>query len=87
MTSYIMDNNLQDKYAEWYLYNDVGMPLAVAVAHGLCSPTEMGVAVIEETYSLLCEELDINPNDKYESLEDILDDFIDLSDDEDEDEG
>lgn len=85
MAGHIQDNNKYDEYFEWWTFNDIGIPLAVATTNLLCTPTQQGWGYINETYENLCKELEINPDDDYDSLEDILDDYIRLDDDEEDD--
>jgi hypothetical protein len=68
------------KYVDFFDYNDLGLPLAVAVDSELCTLNDKGLEVLNETYDLLCDELGADKDEEYELIEDMLDD------DEDEDE-
>lgn len=41
-------------------YNDLGIPLAVSLDANLCTLTDEGIEVLNETYNLLCDELGID---------------------------
>lgn len=58
-------------YDEFFQYNDLGMPLAISVDADLCTLTDEGKKILEETYNLLCDELGIDRKD-YASYDDML---------------
>ena len=68
------------KYADFFDYNDLGLPLAVAVDSELCTLNDKGLEVLNETYDLLCEELGADKDEEYEFIDDMIEE------DEDEDE-
>ena len=61
--------------AEWQdfmTYNDLGLPLADAVANGLVlelSPA--GEAIVQETYTMLCNRLGIDPSESFDEPNDF----------------
>jgi hypothetical protein len=60
-----------EDFTDFIEYNDLGLPMSYMVAEGLikeCSPT--GEALIEETFNMFCELLEITDED-FEVLEDI----------------
>jgi hypothetical protein len=69
---------------EFFEYNDLGVPVAIAMSANAVTLTEVGVDIIEETWLQLFDTvMNSNPEGDYEVLEDILMDFVE--DDEDED--
>lgn len=58
-------------YEDFFNFNDLGIPLAVAVDADLCVLTDDGKDVLNETYELLCNELGIDNKD-YDSYDDML---------------
>jgi hypothetical protein len=52
-------------------YNDIGIPLAYAVAEELAKPTEIGIRYVEETYDLLLQSLDVD-DEFCETLDDLF---------------
>ena len=62
-------------FDDFFAYNDLGIPLAVAVKAGLCELNEEGNVVLAETYAMLLTELGIEDLEKeYKSLDDVLED-------------
>lgn len=57
---------------EFRQYNDMGLPLAYAVAVDIVEPKEKAKEFIEETWILLCKLLEVDPDKEYEDSEDIL---------------
>jgi hypothetical protein len=62
------DSDLED----FIEYNDIGLPLAYAFAEDLAKPTEIATRYIEETFALLVEALEVNPDLEYESLDEMF---------------
>ena len=63
---------------EFFDYNDLGVPLAIAITNNLCTITDEGIKVIEETYNNVCDEMEV-PNDiDYDSIGDMHDKFREL---------
>jgi hypothetical protein len=52
-------------------YNDLGLPLAYAVANDIVEPTDKATNFISETFTLLLAGLGIEDND-YGCLDDVL---------------
>ena len=62
-------------FEDFFAYNDLGIPLAVAVSSELCELNKRGHEVIDETYLLLLTELNlenVNFDKEYDDLDDIL---------------
>ena len=65
----------EEAFEEFFVYNDLGLPLAVAVFNDLCELNDKGVSVLEETYTLLLVELEVEDIYKeYNNLDEILED-------------
>lgn len=58
-------------FDDFYDYNDLGIPLAVAFEADVCTLNDKGVEVLNETYALLCDELGIDNKD-YNSYDDMV---------------
>lgn len=65
----------RDFFSDFLIYNDMGLPLAQAVVYGLANPTLEGNALIYETWTNMCELLDIDPNNDYEDFDDCLEEY------------
>ena len=62
-------------FDDFFAYNDLGIPLAVAVKAGLCELNTQGNVVLDETYAMLLTELGIDDLDKeYKDLDEVLED-------------
>ena len=64
-------------FEDFFDYNDLGLPLAVALSAELCELNKRGHEVIDETYLLLLTELrleNINFDKEFKDLDDILED-------------
>ena len=72
---------------EFFEYNDLGVPIAVAMSSNAVTLTKVGAGIIEETWLQLCEvAMNGNPDGDYEVLDDILMSMDEFSlDDDDED--
>lgn len=65
--SYRNDEEFQD----FIEYNDLGMPLAYAIANNIVKSTEMAQSFIEETFDLFLASLEIE-DVGFENLNDVL---------------
>ena len=60
------------KYYEFFDYNDLGLPVAVAVDSEVCTLNDKGLEVLNETYDLLCDELGADKDEEYEFIDDMI---------------
>jgi hypothetical protein len=58
---------------DFFVYNDLGLPLAFAFAEGIINHTPTLEQYVNETFALFLEGLDVEDTG-FESLEDLLDD-------------
>jgi hypothetical protein len=65
--SYRNDEQFQD----FIEYNDLGLPLAYAIAEGVVSSTELAQRFVEETFDVFLAGLDIT-DAGFENLDEIL---------------
>lgn len=66
--SYLDDEEFED----FFIYNDLGVPMAVMYKNNLIIPTSEGENLLQETYSDLCDLFGANPDDDYENLNDLI---------------
>ena len=59
------------QFEDFIEYNDMGLPLAYAVAEGIVDTTDLATNFINETFDLLIVGLEIEDTG-FESLDDIL---------------
>jgi hypothetical protein len=60
-----------EEYSDFFEYNDLGVPLAITITAGLAEINKTGIEVIDETYSLLCELVEVDEKLKINSIADF----------------
>lgn len=73
IVQFTQDQFVNEEYDEFFNYNDLGVPIAIALSNGLVNLTEDGEALINETWKDLCELFDADPEEEYESIDDLMD--------------
>lgn len=53
-------------------YNDLGIPLAVAVVAEIADIKNDGTQIIDETYNLMCELLEIDKDKEYTNYDEYI---------------
>lgn len=59
-------------FADFFEYNDLGLPMAYALSHNIVKSTEKAEAFVNETFLLLLASLGIEEDTGYDNLDDIL---------------
>ncbi len=62
----------EDQFKEFADYNDIGLPIAHLVHTGLCNMNKEAELYIEETYDLLIAAMGVDPDEVYETIEDMI---------------
>jgi len=65
----------RDFFSDFVIYNDMGLPLAQGLAYNLCTLTEEGQKIVEETWAGLCDTLLLERDWEYLSFDEMLDIF------------
>jgi hypothetical protein len=65
-----------DLYDEFFHYNDLGIPLAIAINADLCEINDEGVKIIEDTFRELCDAMNIDFTKEYENYDEMLEESI-----------
>lgn len=60
------------EYEEFFDYNDLGIPMSIAITQDMVILTNEGEQLLEETWKDLCLLFDANPDDEYESIDDLI---------------
>jgi len=60
-----------DNFEDFFAYNDLGLPLAYAVANGIVKGTEVSTKFINETFMLLLASLEVE-DEGFSTLDDIF---------------
>lgn len=74
LVEFIQANFTNPKFNEFFNYNDLGLPLAVAFENDLCTLNDKGTEVLNETYDLMLDEYGVDKDKTYETLDDIIED-------------
>ena len=61
----------EDEWIDFFIYNDLGLPLAFAFAEGIINHTPTLEQYINETWDLFIEGLDVDDTG-YETIEELL---------------
>ena len=62
-----------EEFLDFIEYNDLGLPLAYALANGIVEKaTSAAETLIDETFELLLGALEIPQDEGFESLDDLL---------------
>jgi hypothetical protein len=60
-----------DEFKDFIFYNDLGLPLAYAIAEGIVEATPIATRFVEETFELLLAGLAIE-DEGFENLDEML---------------
>ena len=63
------------EYEDFFDYNDLGTPLAVAITQEMADLTDSGREVLEETWTNLCDLFDADATASFESIDDLSGDY------------
>ena len=64
------------EYGDFFDYNDLGTPLAIAITQDMADLTESGREILEETWTNLCELFDADETSNYEQIEDLMGEYV-----------
>lgn len=67
-----MDYRKDEQFADFIEYNDLGLPLAYAIAEGIVERTDTSATFINEAFEILLAALSVEDTG-YETLEELLD--------------
>jgi hypothetical protein len=59
------------EFEDFLEYNDLGLPIAYAIANNIVKPTEMAERFVEETFDLFLAALEIE-DDGWDNLDEML---------------
>ena len=67
-TNYKDDHDMADFFA----FNDLGLPLAFMIEQKIVKSTPVAQVYVEETFELLVDSLGLDPDDEFESIDEML---------------
>jgi hypothetical protein len=59
------------EYDEFFDYNDLGVPMSIALDQEMIILTDKGEELLQETWNELCLLFNANPDDEYETIDDL----------------
>ena len=71
LVQFTQDEFNSGEYEEFFDYNDLGIPLSIAITQDMVILTDAGEELLDETWKDLCLLFDANPDDEYESIDDL----------------
>ena len=74
LVQFTQDNFNDEVYEDFFDYNDLGIPIAIALTQDMVILTNKGEELIEETWKELCELFGADPNGQYENVDDMTSD-------------
>ena len=60
------------EYDEFFDYNDLGIPMSIALDQEMIILTNKGEELLQETWKGLCLLFEANPDEEYESIDDLI---------------
>lgn len=67
-----MNYRKDEEFTDFFEYNDLGLPLAYAMSVGIIKNNDTVSSMVEETFLLLLAGLEIEEDEGYESLDELL---------------
>ena len=71
LVQFTQDHFNSEEYDDFFDYNDLGVPLAIAINNDLVILTDAGEQLLDETWKDLCLLFEADPNGEYESIDDL----------------
>ena len=60
------------RFKDFFEYNDLGLPLASLIASKIVESTPVAESYVNQTFELLCEKLDLDSDEEFESLSEMF---------------
>jgi hypothetical protein len=71
LVQFTQDEFNSGEYDEFFDYNDLGIPLSIAITQDMVILTNEGENLLEETWKELCLLFEADPNGEYETIDDL----------------
>jgi hypothetical protein len=71
LVQFTQDEFNSGEYDDFFDYNDLGIPMSIAITQDMVILTDSGEQLLEETWKELCLLFNANPDDEYESIDDL----------------
>jgi hypothetical protein len=73
--NYREDARENEAWSDFFSYNDIGLPMSYMLSEGFVQPKDKEAVeeMIDETWEIFCDYINIDPNEKYENIGDAFD--------------
>jgi hypothetical protein len=71
LVQFTQDHFNSEEYDDFFDYNDLGIPMSIAITQDMVILTDSGEELLEETWKELCLLFEADPNGEYESIDDL----------------
>ena len=71
LVQFTQDEFNSGEYDEFFDYNDLGIPMSIALTQDMIILTNEGEQLLEETWKELCLLFNANPDNEYETIDDL----------------
>jgi hypothetical protein len=73
--NYREEAKANEAWSEFFAYNDISLPMSYMLSEGFVQPKnkEAVEEIIDETWEIFCEYINIDPDEKYEDIGDAFD--------------
>jgi hypothetical protein len=71
LVQFTQDEFNSGEYDEFFDYNDLGIPLSIAITQDMVILTNEGEQLLEETWKELCLLFKVDPDLEYETIDDL----------------
>ena len=72
LVQFTQDEFNSGEYDDFFDYNDLGIPLSIAITQDMVILTDSGEQLLEETWIELCNLFDADVNAEYETIDDLM---------------
>jgi hypothetical protein len=72
LSDFYLEYKGDEKFADFFSYNDLGLPMAYAISSGIVNSTKVAEGFINETFELLFQTLGYWQDEGFDSLEDMI---------------
>jgi hypothetical protein len=72
LVQFTQDSFNDENYDEFFDYNDLGIPMAIAITQDMVILTDAGEQLLEETWIELCNLFNADVNAEYETIDDLI---------------
>jgi hypothetical protein len=71
LVQFTQDSFNDETYSDFFDYNDLGIPMSIAVVQDMVILTDSGEQLLDETWKDLCLLFEADPDNEYESIDDL----------------